>query len=728
MGIEFTGGKTMEPIAHTQNSQGKRQPLIDHLLQVAELASIFAKPLDASYLAYLAGLLHDIGKFNPEFQEYLLNAEAGIKGRGPDHKGAGTIQSLQMGIEPLAFLISGHHGGLLNRSGLKNRLLEWGQDAAIQATVAKAKEMLPCIDQKTSLLLPSLKDATEGELFIRLLFSCLVDSDFLDTEKHFNAARSSQRGLSVLVSDLWSQFEEYHRKKSQEAKPSIVNDVRKIIYQHCYEAAELRPGFFRLTAPTGGGKTLSSLAFALRHAKLHNKKRIIYAIPFTSIIDQTAKEFREMFSGDIVLEHHSSVVPPDDPDNVLPGEIWRRLSAENWDPAIVVTTTVQLFESLFSNSTGACRKLHNIAESVIVLDEVQALPAHLLEPILDVLQQLAGRYGVSIILCTATQPTLENRMNFKGLKDSIHEIISNQDLLQIFSSLSRVEYQWSTKKWTWEDVAERAKQSKQALVVVNTKKDAVIAAKAFHDDDVLHLSTSMCAAHRRAVLEMAKQRLYDKKSCYLISTQLIEAGVDIDFPLVLRALCPLDSAVQAAGRCNRNGELPHKGITIIFDPIEGGTLKSYEIGIATLQEMIEEKTVNPEDPGTFQRYFKKIYARKDIDKFGIQGMRKRLAYEEVAKTFRMIEDEAVSIVVFYDQQHVENLLDDLCQNPQKARTIIRQLQPYMVSIRKDVAEKAMKQGLIGEESSGILVWRDQDGYDSTYGLVELTIGKRCYIL
>lgn len=721
-------GFDMQPIAHTKNSQGKRQDLIEHLTQVAELASIFARPLGASELAYYAGLLHDIGKFNPEFQQYLLNAEKGIKGRGPDHKGAGAVHAWEeMELLPLAFLIHGHHGGMWDLAKLESWIEDKRQDAAISKAIAKAKKTFPQIDQKLSHLLPNLGES-ETELFIRLLFSCLVDADFLDTEQHFSPDKSIQRGSPVLISDLWSQFDAYYQDKTTNAKPSAVNDVRRQIYQCCHKAAELAPGFFRLTAPTGGGKTLSSLAFALRHAKIHNKRRIIYAIPFTSIIDQVAKEFKEIFSDDIVLEHHSGVTPPDDPNNVPPNEIWRRLSAENWDATVIITTTVQLFQSLFASSTSACRKLHSVAESVIVLDEVQLLPVHLLEPILDALQQLVERYGTTIVLCTATPPALENRMNFQGLK-GIRDIIP--DPLPIFSSLSRVIYEWHlTEQWSWQQVASRAKQSKQALVIVNTKKDAIACTEAFDDAAVLHLSTSMCGVHRRAVLSEVKRRLDPEVNgpCYLISTQLIEAGVDVDFPLVLRSLAPLDSIVQAAGRCNRNGSLsPQKGVTIVFDPAESDGLRAYRTGINTLNGMLREGTIDTEDPKTFQEYFQKYYSRMSLDEANIQASRKSLKYEVVARDFKMIEDDTVPVVVHYDKTKVNKILSDLEQNPYQSREIMRQLQPYMVAVRNHTFDQALKSKAI-EEIAGVFVLSNERDYDSTYGLNTLTMGKHCYII
>jgi CRISPR-associated endonuclease/helicase Cas3 len=591
----------MTTFAHSKNNAGLRQGLQDHLEQVAHLATQFATAMGAADLAYYAGLLHDIGKFNPAFQHYLLEAEArpSVKMHGRDHKGAGAVLAAMMNLEPLTFLIKGHHGGLPSAAELK----EWLQDckgrSEVHAAIETAKHALPALQCTPAGLLPQhIGTEYEAELFIRLLFSALVDADFLDTERHFQLGRSAGRGSNGDLATMMLQFEEDQRRRFEGCPDTPVNRIRRRVYQDCLRAATLAPGFFRLTVPTGGAKTRSSLAFALAHAQRYQLERIIYAIPYMSITEQTAREFRGIFpTKDIVLEHHSSITPPEDPDNLTRQELWSRLAAENWDARLIVTTTVQLFESLMAHTPSACRKLHNSAGSVIILDEVQMLPTHLLAPILDVLRQMVAHYGVTVVLCTATQPALYNRDRFEGL-DGIREIVA--DAQELFALLRRVEYHFPCRrgKWSWQEVAARIRNHHQSLTIVNTRADAIklLDALDLPDDPALfHLSTRMCGAHRRLTLEVVRQRLKAGNACHLISTQVIEAGVDVDFPCVLRAIAPLDRIVQAAGRCNREGKLP-AGQVIVFEPEDGGLPPGpYRTGTQTTLALLQSLDIDLHD-------------------------------------------------------------------------------------------------------------------------------------
>ena len=379
----------------------------------------------------------------------------------------------------------------------------------------------------TSLALPShLTSELDCEFFIRMLFSALVDADFLDTERHFNREQAESRRRGPNISDLWQDFEK-DQVKFTKATPSRLNVAREEVYQACLQAASQPQGVFRLTVPTGGGKTRSGMAFGLKHALRHGLDRVIVAIPYTSIIEQTADVYRQIFRPGVVLEHHSAVASEEERcDPVSLNDVWSRLAAENWDAPIVVTTTVQLFESLFGHKTTACRKLHNIARSVIILDEAQTLPTHLLEPILDALKQLVDYYKVTLVLCTATQPALDNGPHLRGL-DNIREIVPAP--ARLFSELRRVSYELHVEeKWTWEQVAKEMREAGQALAVVNTKNDALLLLEAIQDEDALHLSTLLCGAHRRAVLHEVSQRLRQGQACRLVSTQVVEAGVDLN--------------------------------------------------------------------------------------------------------------------------------------------------------------------------------------------------------
>ena len=719
----------MSSIAHTKNLYGKRQDLEEHLRNVAGATERYCAPFGGATIGRITGLLHDIGKYDPAFQQYLLNAEQNpARGmRGPDHKGAGTVLAHTLEAKGLlAFLINGHHGGLAARSDLRTTILERRTNKAVLDAIATAKRTIPELQSIPPDLIPAqFRTPLELELFVRMVFSALVDADFLDTEQHFNGGKTAARANHWPLADLWERFSVSYRQAFADAPESRLNAIRTEVYQYCLKAASLPPGFFRLTVPTGGGKTLSSLAFALRHALQHDLERIIYAIPYTSIIDQTAEEFRKAL-GDAraVIEHHSNI-ELQDPDKPTLTEIQRRLAAENWDASLIVTTTVQLFESLLGRGTGKCRKLHNIARSILILDEVQMLPVYLLTPILDVLRQLVAHYGVSVVLCTATQPDFASRQGFDGL-DNIREIIPLSLQEQHFAALKRVAYQLPApdESWTWEQVAARVQAEQQVLVIVNTRCDATEIMDRLTSSDSLdqeddaalfHLSTRLCGMHRRAVLEEVRRRLKAKEPCRLIATQVIEAGVDVDFPLVMRAIGPLDRIVQAAGRANREGKMEQPGQVILFLPANGRVPKgSYLVGTDITKRLLQQNSVDLHDPALYQQYFREYYGNPYLDHHGIQEARKSFDYPLVAETFRMIEDDSTPVIVKYpstwsEGEHpVDALLHNISSTPK--REYLRALQPYTVNLLNHEFEKAKQKGLVYEVIPGIWEWRGK--YDS----------------
>jgi CRISPR-associated endonuclease/helicase Cas3 len=726
----------MSSIAHTRNLQGKRQDLEEHLRNVAGAAERYCASFGGATIGRLAGLLHDIGKYDPAFQQYLLNAEQHpTKGmRGPDHKGAGTVLAQTVEAKGLlAFLINGHHGGLAARSDLKTTILERRANKAVQDAIATAKRTIPELQAIPRDLVPAhIRTSLELEFFVRMVFSALVDADFLDTEQHFNGGKRAARANQWPLADLWERFSASYGRAFADAPKSGLNAIRAEVYQHCLNAADLPPGFFRLTVPTGGGKTLSSLAFALQHALQHDLERVIYAIPYTSIIDQTVGVFREVL-GDAgaIIEHHSNI-ELQDPEKPTPTEIQRRLAAENWDASLIVTTTVQLFESLLGRGTGKCRKLHNVARSILVLDEVQMLPVYLLTPILDVLRQLVAHYGVSVVLCTATQPEFASRQGFEGL-DNIREIIPLPLQEQHFAALKRVEYQLLApdESWTWEQVAARVQAEQQILVIVNTRRDATEIMDRLSPGDSLdqeddaalfHLSTRLCGMHRRAVLEEVRRRLKEKEPCRLIATQVIEAGVDVDFPLVMRAIGPLDRMVQAAGRANREGKMEQPGQIILFLPADGRVPKgSYLIGTDITKRLLQQGSADLHDPGLYQEYFREYYGYPYLDHYGIQEARKSFDYPLVAETFHMIEDDSTPVIVKYappwleGQHSIDALLNSLSSSPK--REYLRALQPYTVNLLNHEFEKAKQKGLVYEVIPGIWEWQGKydNGKDGKHG-------------
>ncbi len=719
----------MTSIAHTKNPQGKRQNLEEHLRNVADSAGQYCALFGGATFAHYSGLLHDIGKYDPAFQQYLLNAEQNPakRMRGPDHKGAGTVlaQEAEAG-GLLAFLINGHHGGLAARSDLKTTIRERMANKPVQDAIATAKRTIPELQTIAHNLIPTyICTELEREFFVRMVFSALVDADFLDTERHFNEGKRPERANSWPIADLWERFTASYQQSFMDAPKSSLNAIRAEVYQNCLNAASLPLGFFRLTVPTGGGKTLSSLAFALQHALQHGLERIIYAIPYTSIIDQTAQVFRDAL-GDAraIIEHHSNI-ELQDPEKPTPAEIQRRLAAENWDSSLVVTTTVQLFESLLGRGTGKCRKLHNIAHSVIVLDEVQMLPVYLLTPILDVLRQLITHYGVTVVLCTATQPDFTSRQGFEGL-ENIREIIPLPAQERYFTTLRRVEYQLPAmdETWKWEQVAARVQAEQQILVIVNTRRDAAELMDRLVPDDTLdeeddsvlfHLSTRLCGMHRRAVLEEVRRRLKEKVTCRLIATQVIEAGVDVDFPLVMRAVGPLDRIVQAAGRTNREGKMPQPGKAIIFYPADGHMPKgSYLVGADITKGLLMNGSADLHDPNLYQEYFRKYYEYPYLDYYDIQETRKSFNYPLVAEKFRMIEDDSTPVIVKYapswlvGEHPVDTLFKKISFSPN--REYLRALQPYTVNLLTHEFQKAQQKGLVRGVIPG--VWEWQGKYDS----------------
>ncbi|MHB0877704.1 MAG: CRISPR-associated endonuclease Cas3'' [Anaerolineae bacterium] len=706
--------------AHSANEAGQRQSLEGHLRAVAEEAAAFAGPLGLAEVGYYLGLWHDVGKYDPEFQQYLLDAEAGLKRRGPDHKAAGAALAVRH-LGTLALAVLGHHGGLPSLQDGKLALQEAGKRPEVAQAQQRAAVEIGGLQPASRLSLPFLgtNDILGGEMLVRMLFSAFVDADALDTEQHFRPVAAEERARTVGLAELWRRFEE-HQARFPSEPADVVGRVRREVYRACLAAASQPPGLFRLCVPTGGGKTLSGMGFALRHALEHGLGRVIVAVPFISITEQTADTYRAVFDRpgepSVVLEHHSGAVTDDD-------DSWARLAAENWDAPIVVTTTVQLFESLFGNRPGATRKLHNLAGSVIILDEAQSLPGRLLRPILDGLGHLCRCCGASVVLSTATQPAFSAIPEFASSGEAAGSSLGGRDIVpepeRHFAALRRVSYQWPEEATSWAAVADLMRDEPQALAIVNTKKDAMALLDALEDPKALHLSTLLCGAHRRSVIAAVKQRLAAGEPCHLAATQVVEAGVDIDFPLVLRAEGPLDAIIQAAGRCNREGRLA-LGRTVVFRPEGGGMPKgAYSIGAQVTAAMRRAGMLDPDDPATATLYFGRLFALIETDAEQIQTLRRALDYPEVAHRFRMIDDDTVSVIVEYgsdeERQRVQGAVERLCRGAPDARHLLRQLQPYVVSLRQRQARQLEGEGFITAVMPGLGIWCGQ--YHPVRGLM-----------
>lgn len=708
----------------------------------------------SSQWAYLAGLWHDLGKYRLGFQRYLQSSEnpdahieGKVAGREKTHSAAGALWAMEalgaghgergkLAGRVLAYVIAGHHAGLDDwHQGLFERLS--GADALAELQESKDAQP-PASVLSSGNFVPDLTAIPGGApgfaLWVRMIFSCLVDADFLDTEAHFDAGKPARRTGFASIDEIRVALVAHLERLAASASASDVNTNRAQVLQQCLTQAALPPGFFSLTVPTGGGKTLSSLAFALNHAQAHGKRRVVYAIPYTSIIEQTADVFRDALKAlgdEVLIEHHSQADAADRDETAR-----SRLACENWDAPLIVTTNVQLFESLFASKTSRCRKLHRLAHSVIVLDEAQQLPPEFLQPILDALNLLVKHYGVTVLLCTATQPALNTTdyfdpsMNLRGL-ERVREIIAEPDAL--FDSLKRVDVElpsdWTTAT-PWTDIAARIAAEDCVLAIVSTRK----AARELHrllPPGTLHLSALMCGAHRKAVIAHIKARLVAKRAgtdlepLRVVSTQLVEAGVDIDFPVVFRALAGLDAIAQAAGRCNREGRLPVRGRVVVFvpptPPPPGHLRKAAQACISTLHG----QHADPLARGLFERYFRQFYSAVDLDAKRIVPMLKvqpdlALQFRSAAQAFRLVDDEdSATVVVRYAEhaQEIDTLLGQL-ESKGPERWLMRKLQRYTVSIHQRVATQMLAQGDLTLPMPGLHVQVDSENlYDPQLGLV-----------
>lgn len=758
-------------IAHSQNDEGAWHLLEHHLNAVARLAAEFSGPWGDPFWARLAGAWHDLGKARPGFQRHVqqdpdAHIEGRIRSHDKTHSAAGALHARAEFVRvlgspagaalarPLDYLIAGHHAGLADwqpdaHEGLATRLAH----AHAQAEHREALEALgqantqPAAPPDAAALMAEARrwaQANENELplgralGLRMLFSALVDADFLDTESHFAAGKAARRGAFPAIADYAAQLSAHLNAKAAEVQAQgRANDpvmrARADVLAACRAKAVLPPGVFGLTVPTGGGKTLSSLAFALDHARHHGLRRVVYAIPYTSIIEQTASVFAGIFGHENVLEHHSQAQEHEEHETTA-----TRLAAENWDAPLIVTTNVQLFESLFAARTSQCRKLHRLAGSVIVLDEAQMLPPPFLQPILDALKALLARFRVSLVLCTATQPvltdhkTLDPRKALRGLPEP-RPIIDNPGSL--FDRLRRTRIHWPRDLSTpieLPSLAERLRAEPCALAIVNTRQDAMDLARLLPRETTLHLSAAMCGAHRADVLSELRRRLAHRgaQPLHLIATQLIEAGVDVDFPVVFRALAGLDSIAQAAGRCNREGRLPSPGAVHVFVRPIPKTLALLRSAAETTASLHAVGLPDALAPAAFERYFQLFYSRQaQLDAKGIVGLLEdrdksfEFSFRTAADKFKLIDDagqESVLIpmhevpAIGAGHQSLAPLIQQLL-NGATDRWLLRKLQRYTLNVHAHQF-KALE-GAVAPLPGGGYLLTDITRYDPRFGLL-----------
>ena len=716
----------MNSYAHSLDNQSEDewQSLEDHLKNVATLATDFAGVFHAGDWGYLAGRWHDVGKYSREFQKKLEQSDESAR---VDHSTAGAQYAAKcLGAKGklLAYCIAGHHAGLADGTANDRKCLEarlanrgippWREYCPKEILVCKKPGPFP-------FGVPGNRSRVGFQIsfFTRLLYSCLVDADFLDTERFVDPERARLRQGYPSLETLWLRLAEYTKRFRTDSE---VNHLRADILSACIKAGTKRQGFFSLTVPTGGGKTISSLAFALRHALTHGLNRVIYVIPYTSIIEQNAAVFRDICGVDAVVEHHANFDPAkiEELDETTAYRL--QLASENWDAPLIVTTNVQFFESLFASRSSRCRKLHNITKSVVILDEAQMLPVPLLRPCLEALRELVETYNTTMVLCTATQPALEFSETFpQGLK-KVYEIAPTPKLL--YEKFKRFQFA-VLSEGNDESVVAEIQRCDQALCIVNTRRHARELYELLHreTDDCFHLSALMCPAHRSQRIAEIKERLANKKKCLVVSTQLIEAGVDIDFPVVLRAMAGIDSLVQAAGRCNREGKLPHPGEFFVFMPEKGLPPGHFRQCADASQTVFRHHGDDPFSLDAVEEYFRTFYWQQGNERLDEKGIladleedasRLNFPFRRVAQRFQVIRDGQESIIIPWNEEG-ERLVGAL-RYAEYPGGLLRRLQRYVVQVPPQVLSLLVAVGSVEKVQERFNVLINMDLYRDDLGL------------
>lgn len=726
--------------AHSRQdeSESSWQTLDNHLQNVANLAKCFADDFGYGDVAYEIGLIHDIGKIDDRFQTRLHGSResfdhASVGARWVSENVSDDIMGRYYG-HLLSYAAAGHHGGMpdglpggdIDGESLSERVSDDNRTCTVSFVESylrvnglqkpKTFEQLP-IESTTNATIRDEK--LFATIFaIRMVFSCLVDADFFDTERFMNPERTMARERQAMGYDSMTTLVDRINGKADELSMARTNDAlsqaRQSVSDDCLASSKLLRGFFSLSVPTGGGKTLSSLRFALNHALAHGMHRVIYAIPFTSIVEQTADVFTSVLGSKNVLEHHSAA----DVDET------HRLACEDWSAPIVVTTNAQLFDSLFSNKPGKCRKLHNIANSVIVLDEAQAIPDKLMRPILAALTVLVHEYGCSVVFCTATQPALETRWPF--VTPDVHEIVHDVDgLRRAFSGRTKIIRE--EKKKSVDELVDAMVSVDSCLTVVNTKRRA---ADVFHvlcervgSESSFHLSAAMAPSHRTRVLDVIRQRLIDGLPTYLVSTSLIEAGVDIDFPEVWREISGTDSIMQAAGRCNREQKLGREGIVHVFELDADDRVPGFVRNAADVTRLVLATHFEIDDRFV-QAYFRERYAGierdMEFERLWLPQSKRDLVtnipFASLAKRFHVVDSPTVPVFVPYgdDGRELWKQLECAAHGPYGTAYMMRRLQRFCVNVYQKQLDELVAAGYIDPKRFDPIMAINVDTVDDVY--------------
>lgn len=715
----------MKYLGHKNLKDGSEQTLQEHLIRVSELAEKFASEFGENESGKLVGLYHDIGKYSKEFQSYIRQESKERR----DHSTAGARELLNK-KNPVtliaAFCIAGHHCGIPNIGN--GNITKYGETTFYsRVTGKKIPEYADYMkeieepDASHSKLIP-LISSDKKELYFsimfytRMLFSCLVDADFLDTE-NFMSKGTIQRGNFATLNELKTTFNKYitenflNEENARYNEP--INERRRKILQECINSGKnVSENLVSLTVPTGGGKTIASMAFALNNAVKNGRKRIIYVIPYTSIIEQNAKVFADIFGRKNVVEHYSGA---EYNDTELEEENMKRLATENWDAPIIITTNVQFFESIFSNRTSKCRKLHNIANSVIIFDEAQMLPEGFLKPCVKAIEQLVKYYNCTAVICTATQPSLGTLFEHQNISEICDDVEDN------YSFFHRTTITVLKERISKKELTERLKEKRQVLCILNKKKSVKDIFETLKDEEnTFYLTTNLCPVHRSQILKQIRSCLQENQPCRVISTSLIEAGVDLDFPCVYREEAGLENIIQAAGRCNRERKLSKKeSFVFVFTLSDEKMINAQRLRVSASKLTCEKYISDLYSPQAIKYYFDFLHKfDRNLDKEGILELHKKksMPFKDIAKNFKLIKEDTKSIFIPFDETARD--IEQKLLNGEMSCSLLRKANRYMVGVYPDAYKEMLATQKIKLIDESIAILIDLDIYDLRTGLTQ----------